>query len=226
MRRGPDRETGLALHTFSLADYKDPNHNGFRSLRVLNEDWVAAGKGFGAHGRRDMEIISYVVSGKLGHKDSMSHEEVLRANEIQVVSAGAGVVHSDFNASKTEPVHVLQIWVEPTSKGFVSNYQQLALAAADKLGAWRLLASPPGSQGTAQLQQDTAVSVTELTPGEARPYTLRPDRHACIQVVSGQVLLNGNALKAGDAATVSEEQHLILSSAGESTSEVLLFDLA
>lgn len=151
---------------------------------------------------------------------------MLRANEIQVMSAGAGVVHSEFNSSKTEPVHVLHIWIEPTSKGFVSNYQQLALAAADKLGAWRLLVSPPGSQGTAQLQQDTAVSVTELTPGEARPYTLRPDRHACIQVVSGQVLLNGNALKAGDAATVSEEQHLILSSAGESTSEVLLFDLA
>lgn len=116
-----------SFHTFSFADYQDPNHNGFRSLRVLNEDRVAAAKGFGAHGHRDMEIISYVVSGKLGHKDSMGHEEVLGANEIQVMSAGTGVVHSEFNASKTKPVHFLQIWIEPASKGFVSNYQQLAL---------------------------------------------------------------------------------------------------
>ncbi len=215
-----------SFHTFSFADYKDSNHEGFRSLRVLNEDRVAAAKGFGAHGHRDMEIISYVISGKLGHKDSMGHEEVLGANEIQVMSAGTGVVHSEFNASKTEPVHFLQIWIEPTSKGFVSNYQQLAFDAADKLGDWRLLASPTGGPGTAQLQQDASVSVTELTPGEARPYTLQPDRHVWIQVVSGQILLNGNSLKAGDAAAVSEEQQLTLNGAGESSSEVLLFELA
>ena len=215
-----------SFHTFSFADYKDPSHTGFRSLRVLNEDRVAAAKGFGAHGHRDMEIISYVIAGKLGHKDSMGHEEVLGPNEIQVMSAGTGVVHSEFNASKTEPVHFLQIWIEPIRKGFASNYQQLAFAGAEKCGAWRLLASQAGGQGSAQLQQDASVSVTELTPGEDRPYTLPPDRYAWIQVVSGQVLLNGNALKAGDAAAVSDEQQLTLSGSGESTSEVLLFDLA
>src|SRR3978361_799838 len=140
-----------SFHTFSFADYKDPNHSGFRSLRVLNEDRVAPGRGFGAHGHRDMEIISYVVSGKLGHKDSMGHEEVLGANEIQVMSAGSGVVHSEFNASKTEPVHFLQIWIEPRSKGLVSNYQQLAFQAAEKQGGWRLLASATGDTGVAQL---------------------------------------------------------------------------
>src|ERR1700712_658448 len=159
-----------SFHTFSFADYKDPNHSGFRSMRVLNEDRVAPGRGFGAHGHRDMEIISYVVSGKLGHKDSMGHEEVLGANEIQVMSAGSGVVHSEFNASKTDPVHFLQIWIEPTDKGLVSNYQQLAFDKAEKSGAWRLLASPSGGSGVAQLQQDASVSITELTPGEQRAY--------------------------------------------------------
>ena len=215
-----------SFHTFSFADYKDPNHNGFRSLRVLNEDRVAPGRGFGAHGHRDMEIISYVVSGKLGHKDSMGHEEVLGANEIQVMSAGTGVVHSEFNASQTDPVHFLQIWIEPKNKELVSNYQQLAFEGTEKRGAWRLLASLVATQGSAQLQQDASVFVTELTPGEERPYTLQPQRHAWLQVVSGQVLLNGNPLKAGDAAAVSEEQQLTVSGAGEGASEVMLFDLA
>lgn len=215
-----------SFHTFSFAEYKDPKHSGFRSLRVLNEDRVAPGRGFGAHGHRDMEIISYVVSGKLGHKDSMGHEEVLGANEIQVMSAGTGVVHSEFNASKTDPVHFLQIWIEPTDKGLVSNYQQLAFDGAEKLGAWRLLASPAGGPGVAQLQQDASVSITELIPGEQRPYTLQPNRHAWIQVVTGEVLLNGEALHTGDAAAVSEEQQIILSGVGEGTSELMLFDLA
>ncbi len=215
-----------SFHTFSFADYKDPNHSGFRSLRVLNEDRVEAGRGFGAHGHRDMEIISYVISGKLGHKDSMGHEEVLGANEIQVMSAGSGVVHSEFNASKTDPVHFLQIWIEPTGKGLVSNYQQLAFAGSEKLGAWRLLASPDGGSGIAQLQQDASVSVTELSPGEERPYSLKPGRHAWLQVVSGHVLLNGEALRSGDAAAISEEHLLTLNGAGNAASEVMLFDLA
>ena len=215
-----------SFHTFSFADYKDSNHNGFRSLRVLNEDRVAPGRGFGAHGHRDMEIISYVVSGKLGHKDSMGHEEVLGANEIQVMSAGTGVVHSEFNASQTDPVHFLQIWIEPKNKELVSNYQQLAFEGTEKRGAWRLLASPVATQRSAQLQQDASVFVTELTPGEDRPYTLQSQRHAWLQVVSGQVLLNGNPLKAGDAAAVSEDQQLTVSGAGEGASEVMLFDLA
>ena len=215
-----------SFHTFSFADYKDPNHNGFRSLRVLNEDRVAPGKGFGAHGHRDMEIISYVISGKLGHKDSMGHEEVLGPNEIQVMSAGTGVVHSEFNASKTEPVHFLQIWIEPAARGLASNYQQLAFEGAEKLGAWRLLASQAGGQRIARLQQDASVSVAELTPGEELSYTLQPDRHAWIQVISGQVLLNGEGLAAGDATAVSNERQLTLLGLGENKSEVLLFDLA
>ena len=215
-----------SFHTFSFADYKDPKHNGFRSLRVLNEDRVEPGRGFGAHGHRDMEIISYVVSGKLGHKDSMGHEEVLGPNEIQVMSAGTGVVHSEFNASKTDPVHFLQIWIEPRSKGLVSNYQQLAFPAAEKQSGWRLLASPTGDTGVAQLQQNTSVSITDLNPNEERPYALQPDRHAWLQVISGQVLLNGEPLNAGDAAAISEEHQLNLRGAGENASEVMLFDLA
>ena len=215
-----------SFHTFSFADYKDPNHNGFRSLRVLNEDRVAPGKGFGAHGHRDMEIISYVISGKLGHKDSMGHEEVLGPNEIQVMSAGTGVVHSEFNASKTEPVHFLQIWIEPAARGLASNYQQLAFEGAEKLGAWRLLASQAGGQRIARLQQDASVFVAELKPGEELSYTLQPDRHAWIQVISGQVLLNGEGLAAGDATAVSNERQLTLLGLGENKSEVLLFDLA
>lgn len=215
-----------SFHTFSFADYKDPKHSGFRSLRVLNEDRVAPAKGFGAHGHRDMEIISYVVSGKLGHKDSMGHEEVLGANEIQVMSAGTGVVHSEFNASPTEPVHFLQIWIEPSQKGFSSNYQQLAFEAAEKSGAWRVLATPEGDSGIARLQQDASVATTELKEGEDRSYTLQPNRHAWIQVVSGTVLLNGGPLKAGDAAAISEEQEITLTGTDASASEVLLFDLA
>ena len=163
-----------SFHTFSFADYKDPKHSGFRSLRVLNEDRVAPAKGFGAQGHRDMEIISYVVSGKLGHKDSMGHEEVLGANEIQVMSAGTGVVHSEFNASPTEPVHFLQIWIEPSRKGFSSNYQQPAFEAAEKSGVWRVLATPEGGSGIARLQQDASVATTELKEGEDRSYILQP----------------------------------------------------
>jgi len=215
-----------SFHTFSFADYNDPKHNGFRSLRVLNEDRVAPGRGFGAHGHRDMEIISYVVSGKLGHKDSMGHEEVLGANEIQVMSAGTGVVHSEFNASTTDPVHFLQIWIEPRARGLRSNYQQLAYQASEKAGAWRVLASPSGGPGIAQIQQDALVAATELAPGEQRPYTLPASRHAWIQVVTGAVLLNRELLKTGDAAAVSEEPEFTLTGAGEGASDVLLFDLA
>lgn len=215
-----------SFHTFSFADYKDPKHSGFRSLRVLNEDRVAPAKGFGAHGHRDMEIISYVVSGKLGHKDSMGHEQTLGANEIQVMSAGSGVVHSEFNASPTEPVHFLQIWIEPSQKGLPSAYQQLAFEAAEKSGAWKVLASPEGGSGVARLRQDASVATTEITHREERSYTLRPNRHAWIQVVSGEVLLHGGSLKAGDAAAISDEREITLTGADASASEVLLLDLA
>lgn len=215
-----------SFHTFSFAEYRDPKHNGFRALRVLNEDRVAPGRGFGAHGHRDMEIISYVVAGKLGHKDSMGHEEVLGPNEVQVMSAGTGVVHSEFNASAEEPVHFLQIWIEPRAKGLASNYQQIAFGAAEKAGSWRVLASPEGGTGVAQLQQDVALATTAIGQGEERSYTLRPERHAWIQVVSGQVAVQGGLLGPGDAAAISDEERIILTGAGEGGSEVLLFDLA
>jgi redox-sensitive bicupin YhaK (pirin superfamily) len=215
-----------SFHTFSFADYYDPAHMGFRSLRVLNEDRVAPGRGFGAHGHRDMEIISYVIAGKLGHKDSMGHEEVLGANEIQVMSAGTGVVHSEFNASQTEPVHFLQIWIEPAQRGLTSSYQQLAFAAESKLGGWKLLASPTGGEGVARLHQDASVAVTELAAGETRPYALAPGRHAWLHVVKGAVLLNGEPLNAGDAAAISDQAEIGLTGSGDASSEVLLFDLA
>ena len=193
-----------SFHTFSFADYKDPAHEGFRSLRVLNEDRIAPAKGFGAHGHRDMEIITYVISGKLGHKDSMGHQEVLGPNEIQVMSAGSGVVHSEFNASKTEPVHLLQIWIEPKQKGIPSSYQQIAYSPAEKTGTWRVLASPAGGDGIAVLRQDASLSATELAPGEERTYALQAGRHAWVQVVAGSVQLNGGDLKAGDAVAISD----------------------
>jgi redox-sensitive bicupin YhaK (pirin superfamily) len=215
-----------SFHTFSFAEYSDPRHNGFRSLRVLNEDRVAPGKGFGAHGHRDMEIISYVISGRLGHKDSMGHEEILGANEIQVMSAGTGVVHSEFNASTTEPVHFLQIWIEPAIRGLASSYRQLAFEASEKCGQWKMLVSPAGGTGVAQINQDASVATTVLLPGEQRDYALDADRHGWLHVVSGDILLNGEALKAGDAAAISETRTFALTGGHASTSEVLVFDLA
>ncbi len=215
-----------SFHTFSFAEYKDARHNGFRSLRVLNEDRVAPGRGFGAHGHRDMEIISYVVAGKLGHKDSMGHQELLGPNEIQVMSAGTGVVHSEFNGSAEEAVHFLQIWIEPRQKGLASNYQQLGFQASEKAGRWRVLASPEGGEGIATLQQDALLATTVLMPGEERRYPLQPARHAWLQVVSGQVQVEDNVLKAGDAAALSGEDLVMVKGAGNGASEVLLFDLA
>jgi hypothetical protein len=215
-----------SFHTFSFADYRDPNQMGFRSLRVLNEDVVAPGKGFGAHGHRDMEIISYVVSGKLGHKDSMGHQEILGPNEVQVMSAGTGVVHSEFNASEDEPAHFLQIWIEPAKKGLPSGYQQLAFTPAEKAGRWKLLAAPQPSAGVAGIQQDASLAVATLNPAEQLSYDLLPGRHAWLQVISGGVTLNGHDLRRGDAAAISDVPQLTVKSNGENVSEVLLFDLS
>lgn len=213
-------------HTFSFASYHDPEHMGFRSLRVINEDRVAPGRGFGAHGHRDMEILSYVLEGKLGHKDSMGHEEILGPNEIQKMSAGTGVVHSEFNASKTEPVHFMQIWIEPATTGTPSSYQQLAFSADEKVGKWKLLAGPDGGEGVARINQDARLFVSELASAEQISYTLDPARYAWLHLVKGQVTVNGTALQAGDAAAISKEDGLVIASQGAEPSEVLLFDLA
>jgi redox-sensitive bicupin YhaK (pirin superfamily) len=212
-------------HTFSFAGYHDDKHMGFRSLRVINEDKVAPAKGFGAHGHRDMEIISYVLQGKLGHKDSMGHEEILGPNEIQVMSAGTGVVHSEFNASQTEPVHFLQIWIEPAQKGLPSSYQQLAFEPVEKASTWKLLAAPQQAEGVAKINQDARVSVTTLRSAEQREYTLEPGRHAWLHVISGAASLNGQELRQGDAAALSEIGKITLTGSAEK-SEILLFDLA
>jgi redox-sensitive bicupin YhaK (pirin superfamily) len=211
-------------HTFSFAGYHDPKHMGFRSLRVINEDRVAPGRGFGAHGHRDMEILSYVLEGSLGHKDSMGHEQILGPNEIQKMSAGTGVVHSEFNASKTEPVHFLQIWIEPATNGTPSNYQQLAFSPEDKAGKWKLLAAPDGGEGVAQINQDARLFVSELGNAEEMTYKLDPSRYAWLHLVKGQVTVNGTTLHTGDAAAISKEDHLAIVSAAPS--EILLFDLA
>lgn len=213
-------------HTFSFASYHDPEHMGFRSLRVINEDRVAPGRGFGAHGHRDMEILSYVLEGSLGHKDSMGHEEILGPNEIQKMSAGTGVVHSEFNASKTDPVHFMQIWIEPATTGTPSSYQQLAFSAEEKAGKWKLLAGPLGGEGVARINQDASLFVSELSNAERISYKLDPTRYAWLHLVKGQVTVNGTTLQAGDAAAISKEEELAIVSQGAEPSEVLLFDLA
>jgi quercetin 2,3-dioxygenase len=213
-------------HTFSFANYYDPKHMGYRSLRVINEDRVAEGRGFGAHPHRDMEILSYVLKGRLAHKDSMGHVEVLGPNEIQKMSAGTGVTHSEYNGSEDEPVHFLQIWIEPKSRGTAPNYEQLKFEAAEKLNRFKLLASPAKVAGAATINQDANVSVAELTPGKELTYPLSNNRHAWLHVIHGDVTVNGKELHTGDAVAADEEKALDLVAQGTGNSEILLFDLA
>jgi quercetin 2,3-dioxygenase len=212
-------------HSFSFANYHDPKHMGFRSLRVINEDRVAAGRGFGAHAHRDMEILSYVLSGTLSHKDSMGHQENLGPNEIQRMSAGNGIIHSEFNGSTTEPVHFLQIWIEPKSNGVPPTYEQIRLNPAEKIDKLMLLAGPDRVEGAAQIHQDAKVFVTELSSGKAISHPLSAGRHAWVQVIDGDVTVNGQALATGDAAALSNEQLLELVGGKSKASEVLVFDL-
>ena len=213
-------------HTFSFANYYDPEHMGYRSLRVINEDRVAEGRGFGAHPHRDMEILSYVLKGKLAHKDNMGHIEVLGPNEIQKMSAGSGVVHSEFNGSESEPVHFMQIWIEPKSRGTTPNYEQLKFDAAEKLDRFKLLASATPVEGAATINQDATVSVAELTPGKQLTYPLGGTRHAWLHVIDGNVTVNGKPLQSGDAVAAEKEQKLDVVAQGSANSEILLFDLA
>jgi redox-sensitive bicupin YhaK (pirin superfamily) len=212
-------------HTFSFANYHDPKHMGFRSLRVINEDRVAPGKGFGAHGHRDMEILSYVLEGKLAHKDSMGHREELGPNEIQKMSAGSGIMHSEFNGSATDPVHFLQIWIEPQSKGLTPSYEQLQLDPVGKRDRLMLLAGPERVDGATQINQDARVFVTEVTPGRSVSHPLGKGRHAWVQVVRGSAKVNDAALATGDAATLSKEPELTITGEGSEPSEILVFDL-
>lgn len=217
-------------HTFSFSNYYDPKHIGFRSLRVINEDRIAPGRGFGAHAHRDMEILSYVLEGSLAHKDSMGHEEVLGPNEIQRMSAGSGVVHSEFNASKTSPVHFLQIWIEPATTGTPSSYEQFKFDPAEKKDRLKLVASPEGGSGVATINQDAKVYVSEITNGTQLGYALGENRHAWLHVVKGSIDANGTSLTSGDAAAFSNESQIQIRNAASGTesepAEILLFDLA
>ena len=215
-----------SYHTFSFANYYDPKQMGFRGLRVINEDRVAAGRGFGAHQHRDMEILSYVLEGKLAHKDSMGHQEELGPNEVQRMSAGTGVTHSEFNPSGTEPAHFLQIWIEPATTGTKPSYEQFAFDPAEKKGRLKQLAGPKGGDGVATINADAKLFVSDLSEGETVTYPLGAKRYAWLHVVRGAVTVNGTALKTGDAVAVSAEESLTVTGTDAKPSEVLLFDLA
>ncbi len=211
-------------HTFSFADYYDPAHMGFRALRVINEDRVAAGRGFGKHSHRDMEIISYVLEGGLEHKDSMGTGEVIRPGDVQRMSAGTGVTHSEFNASNREPVHFLQIWIQPDKRGGAPSYEQKMFNHKDKAGRLRVVASPDGRDGSVTIRADALLLAGVFGHGELAEHPLARGRHAWVQVVRGKVSVNGNILSAGDAVALSEERTVRIEGIDEG--ELLVFDLA
>ncbi len=216
-------------HTFSFADYHDPRHMGFRSLRVINEDVVQPGRGFGTHPHADMEILTYVVEGALQHKDSMGTGSVIRPGEVQRMSAGTGVTHSEFNASQTEPVHLLQIWILPDRRGLRPEYEQKVFPEHERLGQLRLIASPDGASGSVTVHQDVWIYDSTLPVGAHVQHELRDGRHGWLQVIRGSVLVNGNTvLSAGDGASFSNEEliDMIGEPSADDRAEVLLFDLA
>jgi len=214
-------------HTFSFSDYYDPRFMGFRSLRVINEDRVQPGYGFPTHPHRDMEIVTYVLEGSLEHKDSMGTGSVIQPGEVQKMSAGTGVRHSEFNHSKTEPVHLYQIWLLPEREGIKPMYEQKAIPAEEKRGKLRVVASPKGGNGNGAVKvyQDAEIFATELGAGQSVEHELGAERYAWVQVVRGTVNVNGKELRAGDGAAIAQEAQLRITGAGEN-SEVLLFDLA
>jgi quercetin 2,3-dioxygenase len=228
LRRAADRGHAAygwldTWHTFSFSDYYDPRFMGFRVLRVINEDFVAPGRGFPTHPHRDMEIITYVLEGALAHRDSLGTGSVIRPGDVQRMSAGTGVRHSEANPSADEPVHLLQIWIEPATAGIEPEYEQKAFADGDKRGRLRLVASPDGTDGSVTIHQDARVYATVLAPGDEVVHTLQPGRHAWVHVARGTLTLNGQSLGPGDGAGASAETTLTL--VGEKEAEALLFDL-
>ena len=218
-----------SYHTFSFGGYSDPNHMGFRALRVLNDDRVAPGKGFGAHGHRDMEILSYVLDGQLAHKDSMGEEHVLGPNEVQAMSAGSGVIHSEFNGSDTEPTHFFQIWLVPETRGIKPSYQQFAYDPSEKRGTLRLIAGPDQEHAIRRRRSSIRTRACTRrcsTAVETITFPIAQGRHAWVQGAGGDIEVNGIALKEGDGLAVSDEAALTLRGAGASGGELLLFDLA
>jgi len=210
-------------HTFSFANYYDPDHMGFRVLRVINEDRVQPGEGFGTHPHRDMEIVTYVLEGALAHRDSTGTSSVLPAGEVQRMSAGTGITHSEYNASQSEPVHFLQIWILPEREGISPGYEQRAFPEEERRGRLRLIAAPGARDGALTLHQDAEIYNAVLSQGDQVTHPLRPGRHAWVQQVRGGVTLNGQRLSAGDGAAVSDEAALEI--AATSDAEVMVFDL-
>ncbi len=213
-----------SYHSFSFADYHDPAHDGFGALRVVNEDRVQAGQGFGTHPHRDMEIISYVLEGALAHRDSMGNGSTIRPGDVQRMSAGSGVTHSEFNASSSELAHFLQIWILPEERGIAPGYEQKHFSEEQKRGQLRLVAARDGRDGSVTIHQDASVYATVLDPGETVCHQLAPGRRAWLHVARGEVQLGAHTLAAGDAAAVTAEDSIALT--GSRRAEVLLFDLA
>jgi len=233
LRRAEDRghfDHGwlYTYHTFSFGKYSDPAHMGFRALRVLNDDRVAPGKGFGAHGHRDMEIFTYVLEGGLAHNDSTGERHVLRPNEIQAMSAGTGVIHSEFNASQTDPVHLLQIWILPAQEDVPPRYEQFAYDPSEKQNRLRLLVGPDRNppEPAAFIHQDARAYACVLEAGKTIERPIAAGRHAWVQCAQGDIDLNGNAMKEGDGAAVSGERALQIAGAGAQGGEFLVIDLA
>ncbi len=213
-----------SYHTFSFANYYDPSYMGFRSLRVINEDRVSAGAGFGTHGHRDMEIITYVLEGELEHKDSIGTGSVIKPGEVQRMSAGTGIMHSEFNHSKTDSVHLLQIWLLPEKQGLPASYEQHDFSPAKTPGKLHLVAAKDGREGALTVHQDADLYAAVLEPNQGVFYTLKPQRHAWIQVARGAISLNGLLLEKGDGAAINEETEIVIESTTDA--EFLLFDLA
>lgn len=228
LRRSEDRGQAdhswlRSFHSFSFADYHDPAHMGFGALRVINEDRVQPGMGFGTHGHRDMEIISYVLEGELEHKDSLGNGSVIRPGNVQRMSAGTGVRHSEYNPSPSEGVHFLQIWIEPARRGVAPGYEEKHFDAASKRGQLRLVASPDGRDGSVTIHQDALVYAALLDGAEAATHSLAPGRRAYVHVARGEVTANGQRLLAGDALKATGEREIRLEAGRDS--EIIFFDL-
>ena len=215
-----------SYHTFSFADYWDPRHMNFGPLRVINEDRVAPAMGFPTHPHRDMEIITYVLEGELSHKDSMGNGSTMRPGEVQRMSAGTGVRHSEFNSSDTTPLHLLQIWIIPSADGFPPSYEQKEFPTAEKLNRLRIVASPDGAEGSVAIHQDARVYASVLEKAKAVQHEVAPDRKMWIQVARGAVVVNGRELRQGDGAGIQNEPTLEITGASDSPAEILLFDMA
>jgi len=213
-----------ARHTFSFGSYHDPAHMGFSELRVLNQDRIAAGQGFGTHGHRDMEIVTYVLSGTLEHEDSMGNGSTIQPGEVQLMSAGTGVTHSEFNGSETEELRLLQMWILPRERGTTPRYEQKPFPASERTGKLRLVVSPDGADGSLTIGQDVRLFVGQLRDGDTWSLTLEQGRKAYLHVAEGRLGLNGQPLGPGDGAAVEAETELELTGAGEG-GEVVLWDL-